>query len=552
VTVFLRRVRLLRVAAVVVACAVELGVPSRARTSQVTMATDAATVTAAARALGASASEAAEVVRVYGPGPLATTWTTTHGTLSDAAEVALARLRSADAHGLRPADYLTPPIAAAVAAPAHAVEARLQRDVAITLAVLRYMRHLHLGRVDPRGVGYRVETKAAPPDFAGTLAAAVSTGRVGEALDDLAPRLALYETLVAALPRYRTLAADPLPPVPGVAATVHAGEAYPGVHAVARHLAAVGDLDATAVPPPEATGYDETLAAAVRRFQLRHGLTPDGALGGRTLAALQVPLSTRVEQIELALERLRWLPGLGPRPVVAVNIPMFRLWAWDAGGLGAPPAVSMAVIVGRARRTQTPLFSATMTQVIFRPYWNVPASILRDEILPAMRRSSGYLTSQQMEIVRGPGDDASVMPQDEAALAALAAGTLRVRQRPGPHNALGLVKFDFPNPESVYMHGTPAPSLFARDRRDFSHGCIRVADPPALAAWALAGAPGWTPARIAAAMAADTSAQVPVGAPIDVVLFYLTAMVGPDDGHLHFADDLYGHDARLTAALARR
>ena len=125
-------------------------------------------------------------------------------------------------------------------------------------------------------------------------------------------------------------------------------------------------------------------------------------------------------------------------------------------------------------------------------------------------------------------------------------------KRQGSHNALGLVKFDFPNRDSVFMHGTPAPALFARDRRDFSHGCIRVADPPGLAAWALGGARGWTPARIAAAMTAETSAPAPVGAPIDVVLFYLTAMVGPDDGLVYFADDIYGLDARLTAALARR
>ncbi len=490
-------------AAVVVWCAVALDVPLRAAAPQVTTATDAATVTATARGLGASMSEAAEVVRAYGPGPLATAWTTTHGTLSDAADAALARVRGADAHGLRPADYLTPAIAAAIAAPASSADARLARDVAVTVAVLRYLRHLHRGRVDPNALGFRVETAAAPLDVAGMLAAAVRAGRVGEALDDLAPRLAVYAALVAALPRYRALAAEPLPPLPAVATTVHVGEAYSGVHAVGQRLAAMGDFDASAVPPPEATAYDETLATAVRRFQRRHGLTPDGAIGGRTLAALQVPLATRVQQIELALERLRWLPDLGTRPVVAVNIPMFRLWAWDAGGLGAPPAVSMAVIVGRARRTETPQFTATMTQVIFRPYWNVPASILRDEVLPAVRRNPRYLVSQQMEIVSGPGDEARVVPQDEAALAALAAGTLRVRQRPGSHNALGLVKFDFPNRDSVFMHGTPAPALFARDRRDFSHGCIRVADPPGLAAWALGGARGWTPARIAAAMAAD-------------------------------------------------
>jgi len=287
-----------------------------------------------------------------------------------------------------------------------------------------------------------------------------------------------------------------------------------------------------------------------RRFQGRHGLTSDGAIGTRTVAALQVPAAARADQIALALERLRWLPDLGTRRVVAVNIPMFRLWAWEPGPLDEAPVFATDVIVGRAVRTETPVFVETLDHVIFRPYWNVPSSIVRDEVLPAIRRRPGYLASQQMEIVRGPGDDAEVVPATPEAVAALAAGTLRLRQRPGPHNALGLVKFVFPNRESVYMHGTPTPSLFARDRRDFSHGCIRVADPPALAAWVLEGVPGWTAARIGDAMQADRPERVPVAAPIDVVLFYMTAAVGPDDGLLHFADDIYGHDRALAGALA--
>lgn len=535
-------------------CAVVLdGHPRALTTTQVATATDAGTVTSVALALGASAGEAADVVRAYGPGPLATAWTTTHGSVSDAAEAALARLRGAAAHGLRPADYLTAAITNAIEAPALSGDARLRRDVALSLAVLRYMRHLHLGRVDPRRLGLRLQTWDEPHDFPRMLAEALGTGRVGEALDGLAPSLAVYAQLVAALAHYRMLAAEPMPPLPGVPATVHAGEAYPHVHALARRLAAVGDLDAAAVPPSGATQYDAALAAAVQRFQGRHGLTPDGAIGGRTLAALQVPLGGRADQIAVALERLRWLPDLGARRVIAVNIPMFRLWAWEAGALASPPIVAMDVIVGvAARRTATPVFAETLDHVIFRPYWNVPPSIVRDEVLPAVRRRPGYLASQQMEIVRGPGDDAAVVPIDDASLAALAAGTLRLRQRPGPHNALGLVKFVFPNRESVYMHGTPAPALFSRDRRDFSHGCIRLAEPARLAAWVLGEVPGWTPSRIDAAMAAATSERATLAAPVDVVLFYLTAAIGPDDGLLHFADDIYGHDAALARALTGR
>jgi murein L,D-transpeptidase YcbB/YkuD len=216
------------------------------------------------------------------------------------------------------------------------------------------------------------------------------------------------------------------------------------------------------------------------------------------------------------------------------------------------PALSLQVIVGKAvRRTRTPIFIETMDHVIFRPFWNVPASILREEVLPRVTRQPGYLAREQMEIVAGPGDDARVVPVTPDAIERLSAGELRLRQRPGPHNALGLVKFVFPNNEGVYMHGTPTPGLFARDRRDFSHGCIRVSDPPALAAWALADVPGWTAERIAAAMAGDVSTRVDLPEPIDVVLYYITAAVLPDDGQLHFADDIYGHDATLARALAR-
>lgn len=369
-------------------------------------------------------------------------------------------------------------------------------------------------------------------------------------VDGLAPPFAVYRALMGALARYRARAADVLPPVPAVKTSVHAGDAWPGVAALARRLVVLGDLDPSVAPAAGTAIYGEPLVTAVRRFQSRHGLTADGTIGARTVAALQVPMAARADQIALALERLRWLPDLGARRVLAVNIPMFRLWAWEAGPLDAPPVRTMEVIVGRALRHETPVFVETLDHLIFRPYWNVPASIVRDEVLPAIRRRPGYLASQQMEIVRGPGDDAAVVASTPEAIAALAAGTLRLRQRPGPHNALGLVKFVFPNRESVYMHGTPSQALFARDRRDFSHGCIRVADPPALAAWALTGVPGWTPARIAAAMAAEAPEHVAVAAPIDVVLFYMTAAVGPEDDRLHFADDIYGHDRALARALA--
>jgi len=258
----------------------------------------------------------------------------------------------------------------------------------------------------------------------------------------------------------------------------------------------------------------------------------------------------RVRQIEMALERLRWLPHTGDSRLLVVNIPMFTLWAWDVPPDG-PPTFATDVIVGRAARTQTPIFTNQMREVIFRPYWNIPPSILRHEVLPLIERKADYLAQEDMEIVRGERDDSEVVEATKENIARLRSGGsgLRVRQRPGPKNALGFVKFVFPNEMNIYMHGTPARELFTRSRRDFSHGCIRVRDPVGLAEWALRGQAEWDRERILAAMEDSTSRHVKLMRPIRVVLFYSTAAVMPD-GSLRFADDIYGHDATLELALA--
>jgi murein L,D-transpeptidase YcbB/YkuD len=230
---------------------------------------------------------------------------------------------------------------------------------------------------------------------------------------------------------------------------------------------------------------------------------------------------------------------------------MFRLWAWDGGGGQALPVVQMGVIVGRAVRTQTPVFADEMTHLIFRPYWNVPRSILVNEVLPAAERDPNYLQRNDMQIVAGQGDDARPRAATPENLAAAREGRLRVRQLPGPRNALGLVKFIFPNDDNVYLHDTPAQRLFGRSRRDFSHGCVRVEDPVALAQWALKDEPEWTRERIVAVMQGSQTMQVNLRRPLPVLLYYITAAVTPDDGAVHFAEDIYGHDPKLERALAR-
>ncbi len=333
--------------------------------------------------------------------------------------------------------------------------------------------------------------------------------------------------------------------------TVHPGDRYGSVGVLSRTLVALGDWPDDAPPPAPSDVYAGAVVDAVRHFQTRHGLEPDGILGSTTVAALDVPLAWRARQIELSLERLRWLPPFTESRLILVNIPAFRLSAWNAVPPETPPALSMSVIVGRALKTETPVFTADMRYLIFRPYWNVPMSIVRKEVLPAIAKDPDYLDRENMEIVWGQSDDARPMPATKENLALLRQGLLRLRQRPGPKNSLGLVKFMFPNEEAVYLHGTPATELFARARRDFSHGCVRVENPVALAGWVLEDPAEWPPQAIADAMQGADTHRVDLAHPVQVILFYLTATVAPEDGTVRFANDIYDRDASLDAALRR-
>ena len=461
-------------------------------------------------------------------------------TLPWAAE-ARAMLARAAEQGLDATDYRLDPAAA-------------DTDAELQAAVLRYLRDLHQGRVTPKDLGFRVVASTLPEgEIAQRLALLTDGSQLRALAEELTPRLAQHRQLRQPLARYRELAAGPAfaaLPALGKAGKIQSGAAYEGAAALRERLVAFGDLPADAAPA--STLYDEALAQGLKRFQSRHGLDADGVLGRGTLAALNIPPAQRVRQIELALERLRWLPQRSGRPFVAINIPMFRLWGWDAGAPEASPAVRMGVIVGRAVRTQTPVFADEMTHLIFRPYWNVPRSILRNEVLPAVEADPLYLRRHDMELVAGQGDDATPIEASPDTLAAARAGTLRIRQRPGPKNSLGRVKFIFPNDDNVYLHDTPTQQLFGRSRRDFSHGCVRIEDPLALAIWLLRDQPDWTRERIEQAMAGGTTRQVNLSRPVPVILYYVTAAVTPDDGLLHFADDLYGHDLSLQRALDRQ
>jgi murein L,D-transpeptidase YcbB/YkuD len=308
----------------------------------------------------------------------------------------------------------------------------------------------------------------------------------------------------------------------------------------------MGDLDPGAASDL-GSRYTAADAAGVRRFQIRHGLAATGELDSATVGELATPFAWRVRQIELALERLRWLPPIGAQRFLVVNIPAFQLFAFDSvGGTGAP-ALSMRVIVGNALDTRTPMLFERMRYLEFRPYWYVPLSIARKEIIPLVQKDPEYFQRNQMEVV-SLRDSVVGDATGPELLERISQGALRVRQRPGSSNPLGLVKFVFPNSEAIYLHGTPRTELFARTRRDFSHGCIRVEDPTTLADWVLRDRPRWSRSAIRAAQLGSATLRAWLSRPMPVVVWYTTAVAAPD-GKAWFYPDIYGHDRQLDGAL---
>jgi murein L,D-transpeptidase YcbB/YkuD len=319
---------------------------------------------------------------------------------------------------------------------------------------------------------------------------------------------------------------------------VRTNEAYAGSEALRQLLTATGDrVEAGSAPMPGV--LDESLVRALRNFQRRHGLTEDGILGGATWRALTTPLSRRVQQIERTLQRWEQLPTNPGTRTLFINIPQFRLIGLHTAGDTEAQMLRMDVVVGRnEKRLRTPTMITELREVVFHPYWDVPLSILHNELLPMIRRNPDYLQTSHMEIVAA---SAAVLAGDAAGIEALAAGKARLRQRPGVDNALGRVKFVLSNDRAIYLHDTPATALFARTRRAFSHGCVRVSDPQALARFALHDIPDWSVARIEAALAGAETLHVKLPIPIRVYIVYGTALA-LEGGEVRFYDDVYGLD----------
>lgn len=463
-------------------------------------------------------------------------------------------LSDAASHGLRPADYRLPlpqsdlqTVRAGRADPT--LGARF--DSALTESVSRFVTHIHQGRVTARAAGFDLPPPTSILDAAAVVRQLATASDPGDIVASLEPRPRPYQMLKQALGTYRSLALQTglhqLPPLPG--RSIGVGDDYAGASRLRRLLVALGDMNAADEPAQgDENKMDATLESAVRRFQGRHGLEPDSVIGRRTFDALTTPLSQRARQIELAMERWRWLATLQQRPEIVVNIPQFMLYTLPPQNAPDANPREMEVIVGRVH-DRTPVFVAPIEEVVFRPYWDVPPSILHKELLPKIRKDPSYLERHHFEIVRGAGDDAAVVALGTATLDALDAGRLRLRQRPGPDNALGPVKFVLPNPYNIRLHGTPEQALFAQSSRAFSHGCIRVSAPAALAEFVLRNAADkWDAERVEAAICGTRTLRIKLARPVRVAVVYVTAAATESRGML-FSEDIYGHDRRLETLL---
>ncbi|MEX1129296.1 MAG: L,D-transpeptidase family protein [Vicinamibacterales bacterium] len=413
-------------------------------------------------------------------------------------------------------------------------------DVWLTYLYMKYASDIADGLSDLAHADPAWKIKPEKFDPQAHLEQALTGNRIKASLAELTPKTAEYERLRTVLHQYRNQQAKGgWPKVPAM--KLKAGQKSPHVAALATRLAASGDYTGSLPAEGAAAAYTAALQEAVKAFQRRHGLTDDGSVGPEVVAALNVPLEQRLSQIAMNMERWRWLPrDLGDRYLL-VNIPEMRLDVYE----GDSVPLSMRVVVGKSD-TPTPIFNDEMTHIVFSPYWNVPDSIAQGETLPSLMADPSFLNRQNMEVLDKAGnvvDPSMVDLSDPTAY--------RFRQRPGASNSLGLVKFMFPNQFNVYLHDTPAESLFERAARSFSHGCVRLEDPVALAKYVLRDQPEWTDDRIREAMHAGTETHVKLEAPIPVFLGYWTARVRPDNT-VQFRKDVYQVDRRLQARLDDR
>ncbi len=462
------------------------------------------------------------------------------GEPSSCARRLVADLEAADEDGLDGRDYHLQAIQELMRAPEDGVDL----DLLLTDAFLTFGSHLLQGRVNPETLEPDWLANRRQVDMAGHLERVLAGGDVDGALAALRPQQPEYAVLRSTLAHLRELEREGGWGTVPTGPTLHPGDRDPRVVPLRRRLEATGDLPPSPHGADEAL-YDDAVTKGVRQFQRRHGLADDGNVGRETLAALDVPVGSRIREVIVNMERWRWLPDDLGRRHIRVNIADYRVEVHE----GEHVALAMRAVVGKEYRS-TPMFSANMTYLVLSPYWHVPPLIAAADKLPEIRKNPGYLAAQHMTLL----DAATNQPVDPASVdwASLTGAELnrryRIRQDPGPWNALGGVKFMFPNRHNVYLHDTPSRELFGRTSRAFSSGCIRLEHPLELADYLLSGDPAWSPARIRSVIASRVETTVRLAKPVPVHILYWTVFVD-EEGLVNYRPDLYRRDRAVQEAL---
>ncbi|MDZ7375230.1 MAG: L,D-transpeptidase family protein [candidate division KSB1 bacterium] len=470
--------------------------------------------------------------------------------LKDIADSLLEAIRGAADDGLNPKEYHVGTIDSLLTqfqfrlksrAPVE-VEGLFNLEILLTDAFLLYANHLLSGRLNPETIDREWLTSRPEADVVAILNDALKAGRIRQKLLSLMPQIPCYAQMRKEMVRYRSLALQGGWPMVPPGPSLKKGDRGMRVAALSARLIASGDLKQR--PMASISVFDDTLEQAVKDFQQRYGLVPHGTVDPRTIAALNVPALEYFRKIVVNLERWRWLPReLGNRYIM-VNIAAFALEVVENG----VTVIRMPVVVGKDYR-RTPVFSSKMTYLVLNPYWNVPETIATEDILKEAKRDPSYLVKRNIVVLKGWNDETPIDPF-QVNWAAITKQNLpyRFRQAPGPLNALGRIKFMFPNKYDVYIHDTPSRADFQRPERALSSGCIRVQDPIELAAYVLRGNPNWTKEQIIAGLEKLTNYTITLPEPIPVHIFYCTAWIDAQ-GRVQFREDIYDRDKLVLEAL---
>jgi murein L,D-transpeptidase YcbB/YkuD len=459
----------------------------------------------------------------------------------------LAELSQARDRGLDPDQYDAARLSiAADSLPSRGTGDAAAFDVALAAAAARYALALDRGRVAPDLLHPMLELPREPFDLARFLDRLVRAPDPAALLHGLEPAYLHYRLLTTALIRYRRAQAASAASSVSWPASLHPGDSSAAVPELRRFLNLTGDLgdrDASRASAADSIRFDHALAMAVRRFQGRLKLRTDTVVEPSIRKLLLVAIDQRARQMELALERWRWLPRTLAPTTLFVNIPAFRLYTLDGNGERKTDSLAMDVVVGRALDNDTPLLATHITAIQTHPAWVVPRAIALKEIrMPALRDTT-YLARHHYQLMHADSE----LPPTRANVRRIG-DAVHVRQTPGPWNALGRLKFVTPNGADIYLHDTPEQRFFRQSRRDFSHGCIRVSDPVALARFVLRDDTAWTARRLADALADPVARLIPLRRPVALLILYQTVSAR-ESGEVVFYPDIYGNDSLLDRAL---